>query len=211
MFTGIVAAVGRIDSIAPQSQDPEAGVRLNVDAGGLDLADVALGDSISIQGACMTVIEKTPTHFAVDVSRESLNKTAGLDKPGPVNLEKALRAHDRLGGHIVSGHVDGLGRVTHFAPIGESWELRVMAPREMARYFAYKGSVTVNGVSLTVNRVVDSAEGCEFSINLIPHTISVTTLQHLREGDAVNLEIDMIARYVERMLSASQDGYKPLK
>jgi len=211
MFTGIVAAVGRIESIAPQSQAAEAGVRLSVAAGGLDLSDVALGDSISIQGACMTVIEMSPTHFAVDVSRESLNKTVGLDRPGPVNLEKALRAHDRLGGHIVSGHVDGIGRVTHFAPIGESWELRILAPREMARYFAYKGSATVNGVSLTVNSVSDSADGCEFSINLIPHTISVTTLQYLHVGDAVNLEIDLIARYVERMLGASQDGSKPLK
>jgi len=211
MFTGIVAAVGRIDSISPQSQDAEAGVRLMVEAGALGLDDVVLGDSISIQGACMTVIAKEGNRFAVDVSRESLNKTAGLDQPGPVNLEKALRANDRLGGHIVSGHVDGLGRVSHFAPVGESWELRVLAPRDIGRYLAYKGSITVNGVSLTVNRVADLADGCEFSINLIPHTVSVTTLQHLRAGDAVNLEIDLIARYVERMLSASEDGSKPLK
>jgi riboflavin synthase len=211
MFTGIVAAVGRIESITPQSQDADAGVRLTVAAGALAMDDVALGDSISIQGACMTVTTHDGDHFTVDVSRESLNKTAGLDRTGEVNLEKALRAHDRLGGHIVSGHVDGLGHVTHFAPIGESWELRVLAPREIGRYLAYKGSITVNGVSLTVNTVSDLAEGCEFSINLIPHTVNVTTLKNLRVGDPVNLEIDLIARYVERMLATSQDGYKSLK
>ena len=211
MFTGIVAAVGRIESITPQSQDADAGVRLTVAAGALAMDDVALGDSISIQGACMTVTTHDGDHFTVDVSRESLNKTAGLDRTGEVNLEKALRAHDRLGGHIVSGHVDGLGHVTHFAPIGESWELRVLAPREIGRYLAYKGSITVNGVSLTVNTVSDLVEGCEFSINLIPHTVNVTTLKNLRVGDPVNLEIDLIARYVERMLATSPDGYKSLK
>lgn len=203
MFTGIVAAVGRIESINPLGASPDAGVRLTVQAGGLDLADVALGDSIAIQGACMTVIEKTETGFDVDVSRESLNRTVGLAQPGEVNLEKALRAHDRLGGHIVSGHVDGLGTVTRFAPVGESHELRIVAPRELGRYLAYKGSITVNGVSLTVNTVDDRADGCEFSINLIPHTVEVTTLRNVKAGDKVNLEIDMIARYVERMLSAS--------
>ncbi|WP_175796314.1 riboflavin synthase [Burkholderia anthina] len=204
MFTGIVAAVGRIESINPLGASPDAGVRLTVQAGGLDLADVALGDSIAIQGACMTVIEKTETGFDVDVSRESLNRTVGLAQPGDVNLEKALRAHDRLGGHIVSGHVDGLGTVTRFAPVGESHELRIVAPRELGRYLAYKGSITVNGVSLTVNTVDDRADGCEFSINLIPHTVEVTTLGHVKTGDKVNLEVDMIARYVERMMSASQ-------
>ena len=204
MFTGIVAAVGRIESIDPLGTSADAGVRLTVLAGGLDLADVALGDSIAIQGACMTVIEKTDATFDVDVSRESLNRTVGLAQPGEVNLEKALRAHDRLGGHIVSGHVDGLGTVTRFAPVGESHELRIVAPRELGRYLAYKGSITVNGVSLTVNTVDDRADGCEFSINLIPHTVEVTTLRHVKVGDKVNLEVDMIARYVERMLSASQ-------
>ncbi|MDR8079010.1 riboflavin synthase [Burkholderia cenocepacia] len=204
MFTGIVAAVGRIETIAPLGTSADAGVRLTVQAGGLDLADVALGDSIAIQGACMTVIEKTDTTFDVDVSRESLNRTVGLAQPGEVNLEKALRAHDRLGGHIVSGHVDGLGTVSRFAPVGESHELRIVAPRELGRYLAYKGSITVNGVSLTVNTVDDRADGCEFSINLIPHTVEVTTLRHVKAGDKVNLEVDMIARYVERMLSASQ-------
>ncbi|WGS42890.1 riboflavin synthase [Burkholderia sp. JSH-S8] len=204
MFTGIVAAVGRIESIQPLGASPDAGVRLTVKAGELDLADVALGDSIAIQGACMTVIEKSADAFDVEVSRESLNRTVGLAAPGDVNLEKALRAHDRLGGHIVSGHVDGLGTVSHFAPVGESHELRIVAPRELGRYLAYKGSITVNGVSLTVNSVADHADGCEFSINLIPHTVDVTTLRHLKAGSTVNLEVDMIARYVERMLSASQ-------
>src|SRR6201994_2578767 len=206
MFTGIVAAVGRIESVSPLGTDGDAGVRLNVEAGGLDLGDVQLGDSITIQGACMTVIGKTDHSFDVDVSRESLNLTSGLAQTGEVNLEKALRAHDRLGGHIVSGHVDGMGTVTRFAPVGESHELRVLAPKEIGRYLAYKGSITVNGVSLTVNSVSDRKDGCEFSINLIPHTVQVTTLKHLKEGSRVNLEIDLIARYVERMLSASPDG-----
>lgn len=201
MFTGIVAAVGRIESVNPLG-DADAGVRLRVHAGGLDLSDVQIGDSIAIQGACMTVVAQQADRFDVDVSRESLQKTVGLDRPGEVNLEKALRLADRLGGHLVSGHVDGLGEVVHFAPVGESHELRVRAPRELARYLAYKGSVVVNGVSLTVNRVEDDASGCTFSINLIPHTIEVTTLRHLTPGARVNLEIDLIARYVERMLSA---------
>ena len=205
MFTGIVAAVGRIEAVTPlgSSTDADTGVRLTVASGGLDLADVELGDSISIQGACMTVIEKSAGSFAVDVSRESLSKTAGLSEPGDVNLEKALRAHDRLGGHLVSGHVDGLGEVTHFAPVGESHELRILASRDIGKYLAYKGSVTVNGVSLTVNTVNDRPDGCEFSINLIPHTVEVTTLRHLKTGAKVNLEIDLIARYVERILSVS--------
>jgi riboflavin synthase len=202
MFTGIVAAVGRIEAVKPLGTDETAGVRLTIDAGTLDLGDVALGDSIAIQGACMTVVEKTDRTFDVDVSRESLNCTVGLAEPGEVNLEKALTAHERLGGHIVSGHVDGLGTVVRFAPVGESHELRVLAPREIGRYLAYKGSITVNGVSLTVNSVDDRDEGTEFSINLIPHTVEVTTLKHLKGGDKVNLEVDLIARYVERMLSA---------
>ncbi|KVE34759.1 riboflavin synthase [Burkholderia sp. TSV86] len=210
MFTGIVAAVGRIETIAPLGAEPEAGVRATVHAGALDLADVALGDSIAIQGACMTVIAKTADTFDVEISRESLNRTVGLAAPGDVNLEKALRAHDRLGGHLVSGHVDGLGVVTRFARVGESHELRIVAPRELGRYLAYKGSITVNGVSLTVNAVDDQTHGCEFSINLIPHTVEVTTLKHLQPGSQVNLEIDLIARYVERMLAtASAAGGQP--
>jgi riboflavin synthase len=150
----------------------------------------------------MTVVAKTDGGFTFDVSRESLNRTAGLDSPGEVNLEKALTLSDRLGGHLVSGHVDGLGTVRKFESVGESRELVIEAPKELAKYFAYKGSVVVNGVSLTVNRVTDTATGCEFSINLIPHTIQTTTLKHLAPGIKVNLEIDLIARYVERMLSA---------
>ena len=206
MFTGIVAAVGNINSVSPLAGGLDAGVRLQIDAGGLPLEDVALGDSIAINGACMTVVEKTASGFSVDVSRESLSKTAGLDAPGEVNLEKALTLAERLGGHLVSGHVDGLGEVHSFEPVGESRELVIDAPLELARFLAYKGSVVVNGVSLTVNRVedlaIDDARVCRFSINLIPHTIEVTTLKHLRAGSKVNLEIDLIARYVERMLSA---------
>ena len=208
MFTGIVAAVGSIKSVKPQEGGADAGVRLEIDAGGLPLLDVALGDSISINGACMTVVEKTNDSFAVDVSRESLNRTAGLDQPGEVNLEKALTLAERLGGHLVSGHVDGLGTVHSFEPVDESYKLVIDAPQELAKYLAYKGSVVVNGVSLTVNNVDDLEAGgrkvCRFSINLIPHTIAVTTLKHLRAGAKVNLEIDLIARYVERMLSAGR-------
>ena len=200
MFTGIVAAIGRITSITPLAADANAGVRLNVAAGGLPLADVAIGDSIALNGACMTVTQKTADSFTVDVSRESLNCTAGLDAVGEVNLEKALTLADRLGGHLVSGHVDGLGRVQRFEPVGESWELVIEAPLSLAKYLAYKGSIVVNGVSLTVNRVTDGEDACAVSINLIPHTIEATTLKHLRAGSKVNLEIDLIARYVERML-----------
>jgi riboflavin synthase len=203
MFTGIVAAVGRISAITPLGAGSDAGVRLTVHAGGLPLQDVAIGDSIAINGACMTVTQKTEQDFSVDVSRESLNCTVGLDSEGEVNLEKALTLAERLGGHLVSGHVDGLGEVTYFAAIGESWRLDILAPKSLASYLAYKGSVVVNGVSLTVNSVQDQPEGCVISINLIPHTIAVTTLKHLAPGARVNLEVDLIARYVERMLSLS--------
>ena len=206
MFTGIVAAIGRIASITPLANDSNAGVRLNVAAGGLPLGDVAIGDSIALNGACMTVTHKTADSFSVDVSRESLNCTAGLDALGEVNLEKALTLAERLGGHLVSGHVDGLGIVQRFEPVGESWELVVDAPLKLAKYLAYKGSVVINGVSLTVNRVTDSASSCAISINLIPHTIEATTLKHLVAGSRVNLEIDLIARYCERMLSYQKLG-----
>lgn len=202
MFTGIVAAVGRIKQVSPLGSEADAGVRLAVAAGGLDMGDVQLGDSIAIQGACMTVVSFEDDGFTVDVSRESLSKTVGLDAPGDVNLEKAMRLNDRLGGHLVSGHVDGLGEVVRFAPVGESHELVIRTPRDLGRFFAYKGSIVVNGVSLTVNRVEDGPQGCEVSINLIPHTLEVTTLRHLKAGSPVNLEIDLIARYVERMLTA---------
>jgi riboflavin synthase len=205
MFTGIVAAVGKISSVKPLEGGTFAGVRLEIDAGGLPLADVGLGDSIAINGACMTVVAKTDTAFSVDVSRESLNCTVGLDAPGEVNLEKALTLAERLGGHLVSGHVDGLGQVHSFEAIGESWELVINAPQDLAKFLAFKGSVVINGVSLTVNRVEDlDSKECRFSINLIPHTISVTTLKHLKAGSKVNLEIDLIARYVERMLAATK-------
>ncbi len=204
MFTGIVAAVGRIERVEPLGED--AGVRLTVDAGGLDLSDVDAGDSIAIQGACMTAIGIDGGRFSVDVSKESLSKTAGLDRPGEVNLEKAMRLDDRIGGHRVSGHVDGLGEVVSFEPVGESWRLVLRAPSGLAKYFAYKGSVTVNGVSLTVNRVVDVFDGAEFEINLIPHTIAMTTLKSLKAGARVNLEVDLIARYVERMLGTPGGG-----
>ncbi|URI06048.1 riboflavin synthase [Aquincola tertiaricarbonis] len=205
MFTGIISGVGRITLVEALGADASHGKRLTVEAPAHYLDDVQLGDSIAINGACMTVtqFEREPARFTIDVSAESLDKTAGLDQPGRINLEKALRAHDRLGGHIVSGHVDGVGSVAHFAPVGESWELRILAPAGLAKFMAYKGSVTVNGVSLTVNRVADVAGGCEISINLIPHTIENTALGELKAGSRVNLEIDLIARYVERMLGAA--------
>jgi len=203
MFTGIVTGIGQIVSAEPLGGDGSYGKRLTLQTppGYLDGAQV--GDSIALNGACMTLtaFEAATGRFTIDISAESLAKTAGLGEPGAVNLEKALRAHDRLGGHLVSGHVDGIGRVTRFTPIGESWELRVLAPAALARFLATKGSVAVNGVSLTVNSVSDGADGCEFSINLIPHTLQGTTLGQLAPGQNVNLEIDLIARYVERMLS----------
>lgn len=204
MFTGIIMGTGKILSVTPQGKSADAGVRLHIDAGSLPMEDVAAGDSIALNGACMTVVEKVPGGFMVDVSRESLNRTAGLDAPGEINLEKALALGERLGGHLVAGHVDGVGEVCGFSPVGESRELVVKAPLAMARYFAYKGSVAVNGVSLTVNRVEDAPDGCRFFINLIPHTLAVTTLKNLAPGAKVNLEADLIARYVERMLSLEQ-------
>lgn len=201
MFTGIVAAVGKIVSTDSMGAHEKAGLRLEVDAGPLDLADVKIGDSIALNGACMTVTSLTGNIFTVDVSHESLQRTVGLAQPGPVNLEKALTLAERLGGHLVSGHVDGVGVVRRFEPVGESHLLEVEAPPDLAKYLAYKGSIVVNGVSLTVNQVSDQSAGCVFAVNLIPHTLSVTTLQYLQPGDRVNLEIDLIARYVERMLS----------
>ncbi|HTH95217.1 MAG TPA: riboflavin synthase [Rhodocyclaceae bacterium] len=195
MFTGIVAATGKIVALDAL----EEGVRLTVDAGTLGLADVAIGDSISHNGVCLTVIDKADNTFKVDVSKETLDCTVGLTATGnEINLEKAMQLSDRLGGHLVSGHVDGVGDVVKFAPVGESHELVIRAPAELAKYISRKGSITVNGVSLTTNRV----DGAEFSINLIPHTVEVTTLKHLKAGSKVNLEVDLIARYVERMLGA---------
>ncbi|MFH1495745.1 MAG: riboflavin synthase [Pseudomonadota bacterium] len=198
MFTGIIQAVGKITVIEPLQQ----GVRLSIDAGALDMSDVALGDSIAANGVCLTVIAKIDGGYQVDVSRETLNCTAGLGEVGEVNLEKALRLSDRLGGHLVSGHVDGEGEVIKFAPVGESHELVIRAPKALARYIAHKGSITVNGVSLTVNWVKDE----DFSINLIPHTIQATNFKHLCAGKPVNLEVDLVARYLERMLSYSKEN-----
>lgn len=211
MFTGIITAVGRITQVEPLGPGSAHGRRLVVETPAGWLADTQLGDSIAINGACMTVVTLAAggKGFTVEVSAESLARTAGLDQPGLVNLEQSLRAHDKLGGHLVAGHVDGVGRVTHFAPVGESWELRILAPRELARFVARKGSVAVNGVSLTVNRVDDLPEGCEFSINLIPHTVAHTNLHTLHARSRVNLEIDLIARYVERMLALDAQDPPP--
>ncbi|MFY8103569.1 MAG: riboflavin synthase [Ramlibacter sp.] len=207
MFTGIITGVGRIAAVHDLGSSLQHGKRLTLEAPAGYLDDVGPGDSIALNGACMTVttLDTARRQFTIDISAESLARTAGLAAAGtPVNLEKALRAHDRLGGHIVSGHVDGIGHVSHFTQVGESWELRVMAPAALGKYLAYKGSITVNGVSLTVNAVRDSADGCEVSINLIPHTVQNTALHALVAGAAVNLEIDLIARYVERMLGDAQ-------
>ena len=202
MFTGIITGVGRIVAIHDLGRSLHHGKRLTIEAPAGYLDDVGLGDSIALNGACMTVttLDVARHQFTIDISAESLARTSGLDQQGSVNLEKALRANDRLGGHIVSGHVDGIGQVSHFGQVGESWELRVLAPLALARYLAYKGSITVNGVSLTVNQVVDHSDGAEISINLIPHTVENTALGTLKAGSSVNLEIDTVARYVERML-----------
>lgn len=204
MFTGIITGVGRISDVQALGDSATHGKRLTIQAPAGYLDDVGLGDSIALNGACMTVttFDAATPQFTIDISAESLDKTAGLDALGTINLEKALRANDRLGGHLVSGHVDGMGTVSHFAQVGESWELRVLAPVALGKYLAYKGSITVNGVSLTVNRIADVAGGCEVSINLIPHTVENTALHTLAVGKRVNLEIDLIARYVERMMTA---------
>ena len=196
MFTGIVAGVGRITDV----EQRDKGLRLTVDAGSVSLADVGLGDSIAVNGVCLTVIAKTGRSFDVDVSQETIDCTVGLGGPGEVNLEKALTLADRLGGHLVTGHVDGVGSVVLFERVGESYLLRIRAPAELAKYIAKKGSVTVQGTSLTVNRV----EGAEFDINLIPHTLEMTTLRHLAPGAKLNLEVDLVARYVERLLAARE-------
>lgn len=193
MFTGIIAAVGKIISIRPL----EAGVRLSIDSGLLDTSDVVLGDSIAVNGVCLTVVAQQNKLFEFDVSHETLNCTTGLQIKAEVNLEKALRLADRLGGHLVSGHVDGIGEVVDFSPAGESYTLRVRAPIEIAFYIARKGSICIDGVSLTVNEI-DAQH--VFTVNIIPHTLQVTTLKHLCKGKQVNLEIDLIARYVSRML-----------
>jgi len=203
MFTGIITGVGRITAAQPLGDSAQHGKRLTLQCPAHYLDDVTLGDSIALNGACMTVttLDVAQQQFTIDISAESLAKTAGLDAAGTVNLEKALRANDRLGGHLVSGHVDGIGRVTRFEQVGESWLLQILAPQALAKYLAYKGSIVVNGVSLTVNCVDDLPVGCQMSINLIPHTLQNTALGTLAVGSKVNLEVDLIARYVERMLN----------
>jgi riboflavin synthase len=192
MFSGIIAAVGQIREV----EQRDGGLRLAIDAGALGMEDVSAGDSIAVNGVCLTVVGKTASGFDVDVSQETRRCTAGLGEPGEVNLEMALRLSDRLDGHLVAGHVDGVGEVVRCEPVGESCLLRVRAPAELARYIARKGSITVQGVSLTVNEV----EGAEFEVNLIPHTLMTTTLRHLKPGSRVNLEADLLARYAERLL-----------
>ena len=196
MFSGIVAAVGRIVSATPQGD----GIRLRIDANGLGLDDVAIGDSIAIQGVCHTVVARDGAAFEVDTSRATLEVTAGLESGREVNLEKSLRLSDRLGGHLVSGHVDGVGRVAEVEELGASARVVIEVPRELARYVARKGSIAVDGVSLTVN----SVEGSRFEVNLIPHTRAATTLRLLAPGARVNLEADLLARYAERILTGSR-------
>jgi len=191
MFTGIIAAVGRIGKAVPV----RGGRRLVIDAAGLGLRDVAAGDSIAVNGACLTVVARKARTFEVDVSRETLACTTGLAAGDRVNLEKAMRLADRLGGHLVSGHVDGVGTVARVEKAGASREIAVKAPAKLSKYLARKGSVTVNGVSLTVNAV----KGAEFTVNVIPHTLAATNLGELRAGGKVNLEVDLLARYIERL------------
>ena len=191
MFTGIIQSTGKIESISPAGED----LKLNIQVGTLDMSDVKIGDSIAVNGVCLTAVTVDATQFEAHVSKETLNCTVGLDTTREVNLEKALRLSDRLGGHLVSGHVDGVGQVVRFEPAGDCWLLVVRAPHALSRYVAVKGSIAIDGVSLTVNTVEQDI----FSMNLIPHTIEHTTLKHLGIGSRVNLEVDLIARYVERM------------
>jgi riboflavin synthase len=206
MFTGIISAIGTIAHAHALGDTPAHGLRLSIETPAGYLHGVAPGDSIALNGACMTAasLDLAAHRFEVDISGESLARTTGLDRPGRVNLELALRAGDRLGGHLVSGHVDGVGTVEEMRGAGESTELVLHCPADLARFIAVKGSLVVNGVSLTVNRVDDRTDDCSVSINLIPHTLSHTTLGELRAGARVNLEIDLIARYVERLVSAPQ-------
>lgn len=198
MFTGIIQAVGEIKQAHRIKEHGDHGLSLSISPEKLDLSDVMPGDSIAVNGACLTVTTLVDGLFTVDVSQETLNCTQGLDQVGMrVNLEKAMRLSDRLGGHLVSGHVDAIGTVVKFESVGESFELIIRAPESILRYLTHKGSITINGVSLTVNQIA----GDEFSINLIPHTLAMTTLNTLTPGMCVNLETDMLARYVARLLN----------
>ena len=197
MFTGIIEATGLVE----KSETAPENTRLIINAPRIGMHQVAVGDSIAVNGCCLTVVEKTAETFSVDVSNETLSLTTGLAQGAEVNLEKSLRFGDRLGGHLVSGHIDGVGLVTAIEDLGASWRLEIDAPKELARFVARKGSITVNGVSLTVNKVRDAVNGnALFEINIIPHTHQVTTIRLLRKGAKVNLEIDLLARYVERIL-----------
>jgi riboflavin synthase len=191
MFTGIIQATGKITSITPSGDD----VKLQIEVGDLDMSDVRTGDSIAVNGVCLTAIKFDAISFEAHVSKETLNCTVGLDSPKIINLEKALQLSERLGGHLVSGHVDGVGQVVRFESVGDCWLLMVRAPHNISRYIAVKGSIAIDGVSLTVNTI----EKDVFSMNLIPHTLEKTSLQYLGVGSRVNLEVDLIARYVERM------------
>lgn len=199
VFTGLVQGIGRIIAVEPLAVD--GGVRLTIDAGDVRGFEIEVGASVAVAGACMTAVHVDGATFTVDTSKESLARTTGLDAVGEVNLETSIRLGDALDGHLVAGHVDGVGDVAAMTQVHESWELIVRVPAELAKYFAYKGSVAIDGVSLTVNRVTDTARGCEVGVNVIPYTHRVTTLRSLRAGDRVNIEVDLIARYVERMLS----------
>lgn len=191
MFTGIIQSIGQIDAIQTLSGDSH----ISINVGELDLTDIKEGDSIAVNGVCLTAVHVDHHHFEADVSQETLSVTVGLDKKGQVNLEKALRLDDRLGGHLVSGHVDGVGEVINFEPVNDCWLLVIKAPHAISKYIARKGSISVDGASLTINTI----EKDVFTINIIPHTLEKTTLGTLKIGSRVNLEIDQIARYVERM------------
>ena len=200
MFTGIIQTIGQIERIAPVGED----VKLSITCAGLGMQDVNTGDSIAVNGVCLTAVNFSDSHFEAHVSKETLSVTVGLNKQHAVNLEKALRLSDRLGGHLVSGHVDGVGEVMLFEQLGDCWKLDIRAPHAISKYIAIKGSICVNGVSLTVNTIAADI----FSTNLIPHTIENTTLQFLKTGSLVNLEVDQIARYVERMTLWAEESNK---
>lgn len=197
MFTGIIEAIGEIKKVTPL----ESGIRIEIEPGKLDLSDIHIGDSIATNGACLTIIALVDRMLTMEVSRETLNCTQGLDIQGQrVNLEKAMRLSERINGHLVSGHVDGIGKVEKFEPVGESCLLAIKAPAPLLKYVVIKGSIAVNGVSLTVN----SIEKDEFRVNLVSHTLTTTTLQDLKSDTKVNLEIDLLARYLEQLLKASK-------
>lgn len=200
MFTGIITDIGTISSIENRG-DMHIKIQCGYDMNGVDI-----GASIACSGVCLTVVEKGNDNgqnwFAVDVSQETINCTADQWQEGAkLNLERSLKVGDELGGHIVSGHVDGVGTISQYENIGGSWELTINAPQEIAPFIAPKGSITINGISLTVNDVKDHDHGCSFTLNIIPHTAEVTTLAHAKTGDSVNLEIDVLARYMKRMMA----------